>query len=72
MAGFGSIFKEQLSHGSVLAVCRATKPCYYIEIVLTFIYVALGFFFFFKAFNGVFTPIAYFLGWEGALGACPF
>lgn len=45
MAGFGSIFKEQLSHGSALAVCGTTKPCYYIEIVLTFIYVALGIFF---------------------------
>lgn len=43
----GSIFKEQLSHGSVLAVCGAAKPCYYIEIVLTFIYVGVGFFFFF-------------------------
>lgn len=42
MAGFGSIFKKQLSHGSALTVCGTTKPCYYIEIVLTFIYVALG------------------------------
>lgn len=43
------MLKEQLSHGSVFAVCRATKPCYYKKkIVLTFIYVAVGFFFFFQ------------------------
>lgn len=59
MAGLGSIFKGQLSHGSVLAVCGATKPCYYIEIVLTFIYVTLGFFFFFlKAFQLVLSHSA--------------
>lgn len=29
----------------MLAVSGATKPCYYIEIVLTLIYVAAGFFF---------------------------
>lgn len=37
-----SIFKDQLIQDIVLIVCGSSKPCYYADIVLVFIYVAPG------------------------------
>ena len=37
-----SIFKDQLIQDTALIVCGSSKPCYYVDIVLVFIYVALG------------------------------
>lgn len=40
----GSLFKDQRIRGPVLTVCGSTKPCCYIGIDLSFMYVALEFF----------------------------